>query len=549
MNLRKIKFGATLLLMATVLSGCRPPLPSTPGDSSATGSGDGSATSVDPGNRTKIQFWTGFGGAVNSVLEPLIARFETLNPDVEVEYESKGGYPNLRQAIVQSVSNGAYPHIANGYPDHFADYANSQILLNLDTKTYIRNDDPNIGVDVDQYLPSYMTENTTLSDNMIVGLPFNKSTEIMVANQTFFDVAAAVENDPTIKVPETWQELEVVGLKLKNVIRNHGWAGKYVKHDGTTINAGDVPKTPTPELIASIAIDLTNLADPNDFVPFSWDSTSNFFITVLRQWDAEYTRRGATFHNGTIEFHRGDNRAKTLAALAYFKDLADRRIVGIPETYGEELYSSKPFREGRLALTISSSAGVKENLPDVSTDYPFKISVNHIPYNANIAGSQYVISQGTNLALFAKGRGNDPAVQQQRMAAWRLLRFLTYEVNHEFGRGTSYFPVTDGTLLAEDESDPRYQDYKLYIQFLQQSDEGALASEVAVRNTARLQANVYQEKDAQGQAIWHQFVDPAFIGSARIRLEVENLIPKLFHATGAPEKSLNEVVSQLGDFI
>ncbi|MFA5486228.1 MAG: extracellular solute-binding protein, partial [Bacilli bacterium] len=138
MKPRKTIFGITALLVVAGLTGCvRPPIPS---------GNDSQGDSVTPGQKTKIDFWTGFGGAVNGVLEPLIARFEEKNPDIDVIYESKGGYPNLKQAISQSVSNNAFPHIANGYPDHFADYANSNIMLNLDTKDFIQNTDPNVGV-------------------------------------------------------------------------------------------------------------------------------------------------------------------------------------------------------------------------------------------------------------------------------------------------------------------------------------------------------------------------------------------------------------------
>ena len=78
-----------------------------------------------------MKFWTGFGASVTGALNPLFARFEQENPDIKVLYESKGGYPNLQQAINGSISTNTYPHIANGYPDHLVGYINANILVNL----------------------------------------------------------------------------------------------------------------------------------------------------------------------------------------------------------------------------------------------------------------------------------------------------------------------------------------------------------------------------------------------------------------------------------
>lgn len=530
MKPRKTILGITSLLVVAGLTGCvRPPLPSI---------SDGDSTSTTPGQKTKIDFWTGFGGAVNGVLEPLIARFEEKNPDVDVIYESKGGYPNLKQAISQSVSNNAFPHIANGYPDHFADYANSNIMLNLDTKDFIQNENPELGVNIDDYYTDYMNENRALIDGATMGLPFNKSTEIMIANQTFFDVAS--QFNPIIKVPTTWQELATVGTALREVVQTKGWIGKLVKHDGTAIAK---PEKSTPELIEEVAFDLSLLKSIDEFIPFSWDSTSNFFITILRQWNAEYTRRGDNFQKGTIEFHRGASLEKTKAALAFFQQLYRDKIVGVPQTFGQELYSSVPFKNGRLVLTISSSAGVKENLPDGTTDYPFDLSVNPIPYNADLPENKYVISQGTNLALFRRGKAIEDKTKRERNAAWRLLRYLTYEVNFEFGKGTSYFPVTDGTKIPVDENNARYKDYKLYSEFLEETE--GTRTEQAIRETAKLQANVYQD-EAQN---WLKFVDAAFIGSSRVRDEVQYVMGKIFADGKTPERAIQEVVSKLGDFV
>jgi ABC-type glycerol-3-phosphate transport system substrate-binding protein len=113
--------------------------------------------------KTKVIFWTGFGGKINGVLEPLLAEYQARpeNADIEIDYTTKGGYPNLYQAISLSVSNEEYPHIANGYPDHFATYLSSNILLSLDG--FINSEVEGIGVDLSDFHQAYLKENQEMA--------------------------------------------------------------------------------------------------------------------------------------------------------------------------------------------------------------------------------------------------------------------------------------------------------------------------------------------------------------------------------------------------
>lgn len=520
MKRKKSLFVSVMMLALAALAGCKD----------------------DPNaGKTVIEFWTGFGGAVNGVLQPLIAEFERLNDDIKVVYETKGGYDNLERAINLSVSNEKFPHIANGYPDHFASYADSHILLDLNSDLFINH--PEHGVDVDSYFESFMHENRNLVEGGIVGLPFNKSTEIMVVNESFFRVAKL--KDPTIYVPKTWQELGDVGEKLVAVVRDNNWVKKLVKHDGSTVDKPLNPKeSELAELQPQIAFDMSNVDSIEKFIPFSYDSTSNFFITILRQWGATYTTRGATFQTGEVKFHKGESRTKAVEALAYMKGLYDRGIIGIPESFNESLYSSTPFKRGDLVLTVSSSAGIGENIPDSATNYPFEVGVHAVPYNADnpeTSDAKSVISQGTNLALFARGdmRNNREQAIKERTAAWRLLRFLTYETNYEFAEKTGYFPVIDGSKLTA--ADPRHAGYVEYSEFLEQTTGNS--REKAIRNTAIVQDSVYMNPDEQ----WTKFVDDAFIGSSRIREEAEDAMALLFSGN-SPDEVIDYLALKLKNY-
>ena len=510
-NKKPILFMATALLVG-VLAGCGP--------TTETSNSDGSNT----GPKTRIDFWTGFGGAVNTVLEPMIADFEVANPNIDVVYETKGGYPNLKQAIDLSVGNTAYPHIANGYPDHFASYLNANIMLPLDA--YMARED--IGLDVNDFYADYMTENQELVDGVTVGLPFNKSTEIMVANKGFFEVMAS--HDPSVKVPETWAELATIGLRIKQITEEQGYFGKVVvRKDAGGYEAVARPVEPTPAVKAAFAaktvFDFTEVTKET-FVPFNWDSTSNFFITMVRQWGGVYTEKGGNIRQGYLRF----NTAQVVQGLTFLKGLSDQRIVGIPQVYGETQFGSNKFKLGNMVLTISSSAGVKENLPDNSTDYPFEVSVHPIPFKE--ADKKFVISQGTNLALLKRGK----AAEQE--AAWLLLKYLTVDRNAEFSRDTGYFPVSVSTQSSE-----------LYTTFLNGDSSNYSAGDRAVQDTAKLNNDFYLD---DGES-WIKFVDPGFVGSSQIRDEVGFIIGKVFYGDEGkpitPQQAIDQAYARLIKFV
>lgn len=478
---------------------------------------------------TRIYFWTGFGGAVNAVLEPLIAEYEAANPGVDIFYEAKGGYDNLKQAIDLSVSNEKYPHVANGYPDHFASYINANIMLPLDS--YIES--TTNGVDLTDFFSDYLKENQELVykkvDGVVdknqpytVGLPFNKSTEVMVINKSFFEVMTHL--DPTVKVPETWDELGTIGAKIKQLAETNGFFGKVVVRDGnggyTTANR---PATKSDAFAKTVMFDFT-LVTKENFRPFNWDSEDNFFITLVRQFGGTYTSVGDNIRQGRIHF----NSPEVIAGLNKIKGLYDAGIVGIPQSYGESLFGSVPFRQGKLVMTISSTAGVKENIPNNFVDYPFEVGVNPIPYEN--AARKFVISQGTNLALFDRGSAEEKAI------GWDFIKFLTVERNDYFGLNTGYFPVTKSA-----------QDGELYSDFLAGDPEelNYTPGQKVVQDTAIMNTGIYMDAAAD----WTKFTDPGFVGSSEVRTEVSLILGKIFYEGKTAEQALNEAYNALSKYV
>lgn len=469
-------------------------------------------------NPIEIDFWTGFGSAVTSGgINPTIEAFEEAYPYIKVTHTSKGGYDNLLKAINLSITSRSYPHIAVGYPDHFASYIRSGIQYALDP--FIDHTDPEIGLDIDDFVPDYMNENRSFqfkdeekTEPYTLGLPFNKSTEVMVVNKTFMDWAKT--KDANIVVPETWEQARDVGERILGMMGRIGAYGKKIDITGAiNDNAG---KTGYPALL----LDFTNVT-ADDFRPISYDSTSNLFITMVRQWGGQFTKMGENITKGYVQFAQ----QSTYDMLSYFKELHEDKIFAIPTDFGEQSYNSNPFKAMKSVMTISSSAGVFNNVP---TGSAFQVSIE--PIIAKDADHKYVISQGTNMALFT----NRDA--EKVLASWLFLRFATTIFNAEFAVGAGYYPVTQSQL-----------DSPLYQAFI--NTTGDSASNMSIIGAAYVNSNVYGDPELG----WTKFVDPGFVGSSDIREQIATVIPMLFFGRDGVQMTPEEIIeynySQLSRYI
>ncbi len=455
----------------------------------------------------EIDFWTGFGAAVTgNGIDPAIESFHEAYPFIKVTHTSKSGYDNLLKAINLSITSRSYPNVAVGYPDHFANYIRSSIQYALDP--FLDSTDPDIAVDAEDYIPDYMHENRSFqfkdearTQPYTLGLPFNKSTEVMVANQTFFDWI--ITKDPQIKIPETWDEVRSVGERIIGAMGRGGFYGHKIDVNGVlNDNAG---RLGYPDLL----LDFTVVTE-EEFRPFSWDSTSNLFITLVRQWGGTYTEMGENITEGFIRF----DQQSTVDMMTFFKALADDNLFAIPAHYGEAQYNTTPFLAMKSVMTVSSSAGVYNNVPAGGA---FRVSIN--PIVAKDADHKYVISQGTNMAIFTN-RDADKV-----LASWLFMRHMTTTANAEFGIGAGYYPVTYTSLNS-----PLYQGYI--------STTTAGASDLSKIGAAKVNAEQYGLPANN----WNKFVDPGFVGSSDIREQIATVFPMLFFGKDGAFMTPQEVI-------
>lgn len=401
-----------------------------------------------------VTFWHVYGSSNSALLDTYIAEFEALYPNVTINASSQGGYDALRNKVILSISAGANPTMIVGYPEHIASYLNGNAVLPLND--YVLN--PIIGLDVDDIIPAYILENTQYAGGLMYSVPYSKSTEVLIVNASFFEA-----NGLTIKTdaPYTWAELDALAAIL----------------------VGDGP-------------------NQCEYL-INYDSPANFFITSLEQWGTGYTSS-----SGEILF---DN-STTIAMLEYIQTRFENNTFAIPMAW-DQYYGSTNFIAGDICMTVSSTAGIKYNIP---ANDAFEVVILPIPqYDlTNMA----VMQQGPNLSIMSNTTDNE------RLAAWLFIAYITNAENTaEWSMLTGYLPVSySGFNTAE------YQDFLT----TPTSDEyyQSLAVQAAV-----LQLDYF-------------YFEPAFGGnitSSNVRSYADMAIKSLFAGQG-PENIISEMLTQLG---
>lgn len=440
---------------------------------------------VKAAKEINISFRVPFGAKIVEVIEEIIEDFKVEYPNINVDLQVVGGYTELRDSLRLDIQSYDAPTMAVGYPDHFAEYLIGEALIPLDK--FINSTNAGVGyskAEFDDFIEDYLVENRQFDEEgHYYGLPFNKSTEVLIYNKTFFDKF-------DLKAPETWAEVETLSKRILEIV--------------TSGQADDLYE----------GLKLTEHIKKNPFVPFAWDSNANLFITATRQWGGQYTEK-VDLENGTLKF-RND---QTKAALAFLNNLASYETNGVntplftvPE-YWEKSYASDPFKNLQAMVTVGSSAGIYHNIGGKVTS----VGVAPIPYKD--ADKKFVIQQGTNAAIFAQGN------HLERMAAWLLIKhFLTPENNAKFSIGTSYFPVRNSVFELES-----------YRDFLENPDLDVVSHSLA--------ANVGLKYRDKG---FTYFVDPAWSGSAQVR-DVAGVIPaQIFVTKKSIDAAINDAYARLG---
>ena len=494
----------------------------------------------EPENVGKVQFWSSFGGAYTTVLNGVVAGISQ-EKGIEIEHTSQGSYDEINRNMISAIAVGDYPNIAMGYPDHFATYLSSGILTPLDE--YLTE------ADLADYYSEYMNENYFYDDGgqnaqkKIYALPFNKSTELLGYNGTFVDYCATI--DPSLaNIPATWADWEVQGPKYNNIFTGltmqlikdgegnvtDSIPGKKVygvqNEQGRSSQFEVLTKDDPAPAGKTLLLDFEKV-DPRTSVLMSWDATDNAFITLTRQWGAEYTNlpdsqktKPAKKRVGEVLFNKPENQSKVINMLQYFNKLKQSRIFGTPQELGGS-YSSDAFAQCRVMFMVCSSGGLSYN----TAKWTNRFSVAPIPYKD--ANNKQVISQGANICLTNKG---DFDLSVQVIKALTTGKFQT-----QWCLETGYYPCAKSAVNSQE-----YQDFLAEEKYYPE----VAATRVAYREGSKLNTEHYMSS-TEG---WHKFVDPAFKGSSDLRDVVETVLDNALkintYTDTAPYKALLDALEE-----
>jgi multiple sugar transport system substrate-binding protein len=477
-----------------------------------------------------ITFWHGLGGNNKSVIEQMMKDFTALTGITVDDSGSPSGYDALQNAINLSASTGTYPNVALGYPDHFAGYMYSDIQLPLN---YLIDNDKNIPAkqsdgsdelakfDYRDFYASYKTENESLKSDTngnayVMGIPFNKSTEVMIYNKTFFnaDIVKAYNNG-AIKVPVTWDEAETTCKNILAFVKEKAAYGKVLGIDGNTYAKTSDAKTAG----TTVLLDLSAVTE-GKLHPLTYDSTSNWFITGARQYGGTYTTYDAKAQAGYIGF-------KNDSVKSFLNEMVGQGRAngfGVAADWGAQ-YCSDYFKTYQTLMNIGSSAGVSYVIPavDAETKQPiFEPAVAPIPYKN--ADKKFVISQGTNMCMFNKG------TDVEKLATWKFVKYMTQIANGTFAASTSYFPTCKTAYNSTD-----YQ--------------AMLAKQTTLQERLAVQAAQVNNDSYSSDKGWTKFVDPGFVGSSSIRTSIATVIPEMFIDGKDFDTVMNEQYTALADYV
>lgn len=345
------------------------------------------------GSEVTITFYHTIGSTKTHTLDDYIVEFNKLYPNIHVVYESVGGYDDLRDQISTQITVGNQPNIAYCYPDHVALYnlagavATLDNLINSDiVVTRADGTTETLGLTAEQqddFIEGYYNEGRQFGDGLMYTMPFSKSTEVLYYNKTFFDANG-------IEVPTTWEELEAVCAKIKEI-------------------------------------------DPTS-IPLGYDSESNWFINMCEQYNSPYTSATGDHYLFNNETNR--NFVKLFRSWYEKGYLTTQKLYG---AYTSGLFTSTT--NPKSYMSIGSSAGATYQRPaKVDGVYPFEVGIASIPQVSQ--DNRKVISQGPSLVIF------DKANSQEVVASWLFVKFLTTSVDFQaaFSMDSGYVPVIKSVM-------------------------------------------------------------------------------------------------------
>jgi multiple sugar transport system substrate-binding protein len=393
-----------------------------------------------PDENISITFWHVYGQSKEALLLSYINEFQALYPNITINAESQGSYDDLRNKTILAISSGETPTMLVGYPDHVAGYLNGNAVIPLDD--YIAHSE--WGIDLTDFIDSYIAENKQYEGGLMYSLPYSKSTEMMVFNKTKFE--AMGQTVPTDR-PLSFTELEA----LADVMVGDG-------------------------------------ANQCEYL-INYDSAGNFFINNVRMWDGGYTNS-----EGDILVDNANTKSMLNTIKAYFED----KTIALPLAWNQQ-YGSTNFLKGDSCMTVGSTAGISYNVPK---NGEFEIGVAPIPQWDTDHKS--AVQQGPNVAIMSESTDEERLAAwlfikyitgAEQTADWSMLTgYLPV-------RKSGYESTKYQEFLNNPDADFKYESMTANAAYLQvdyyQYDPAFAGKQTS--SDARLQAGIVMEAIFSGQ--------------------------------------------------
>jgi multiple sugar transport system substrate-binding protein len=212
---------------ALILAGC---------GGSGSGDSDSAAPVTDITSNVEITFWHGMTGEQGKTLTTLTDEFMKANPKIKVNLQNQSSYADLQQKLTSTLQSPKnLPTITQAYPSWLTQaFGDDQVV---DLNPYINSKDSKLAFDgwTSDVLPG-LRDGVTF-DGKTLGMPFNKSTEVLWYNKTMLDSLG-------IKPPTSYDELAAASKQIQKAkgIPGIGFDSlsnfyiTYLKNEGKTFD-------------------------------------------------------------------------------------------------------------------------------------------------------------------------------------------------------------------------------------------------------------------------------------------------------------------------
>ena len=344
---------------------------------------------LDKDNPTTISIWHYYNGAQQEAFNKLVTEFnETVGKEkgIVVESASQGTVSDLEENVMNSINGKAG---ADEIPNIFAAYGDTAYQVDkldyaVDLTKYFTEKE------LDKYVDGYIEEGRFLGDGSLKIFPIAKSTEILMLNQTDWDIFA----NETGAVIDELQTIEGVTKVAKQY------------YEWTDAKA----------------------AGPNDGKAFfGRDANANYMIIGYHQ-----------LANEMFEVEKG--QVKLNFERDVVKKLWDNYFIPYINGYfnASGRFRSDDMKTGNIIACVGSSSSAtylpKEVILNDEDSYPIEIAMMPSPKFAN--GADYAVQQGAGMVVT---KSND----KEQLASIEFLKWFTQdEQNIQFAMSSSYLPVT-----------------------------------------------------------------------------------------------------------